>query len=204
MNSPRTLTVLVLLACAALLGACGPKRTELSGLASAQAPNWRAGDYWEFTSRTRSPFAMAQRMEVVSVGQEIVLRGDGDAGKVVRLNPDLSVRESKGGVLSYSVASGVDAYLVFPLEVGAAKTFTQSANVPKGTQNYTNVVTVEAAEEITVPAGTFKTFRIRVDKRNDTGWSGSYTMWYAPEVGYFVRVVDTHRNDAKLVKFGKR
>jgi hypothetical protein len=29
-------------------------------------------------------------------------------------------------------------------------------------------------------------------------------MWYAPEVGYFVRVVDTQNNIAELVKYGRK
>jgi len=43
-----------------------------------------------------------------------------------------------------------------------------------------------------------------VNKKNDTGWSGVYQMWYAPEVGYFVRIVDTHNNSVVLEKFGSR
>lgn len=187
----------------ALLGACA-KTTPLASLPTAQAPQWKPGDFWEFSGKSRSAFALASRMEVKSVGEEIVLVGDGDPAKLLRLDKDFSVRESNGTLLQYSVASGKDAYVFFPLAVGEARTFTQSTGTKKGSQTYTNTVSVEAAEEITVPAGTFKAFRIRVNKKNDTGWSGVYQMWYAPEVGYFVRIVDTHNNSVVLEKFGSR
>ena len=187
-----------------LLSACGPKTAPLSGMPAAQAPQWKPGDYWEFTSKSRSPFALAERMQVQSVGEELVLIGNEDPSRKLRLDKDLCVKESSGTLLKYSVASGKDAYIFFPLTVGATQSFQQSTALPKGTQGYVNTVIVEAAEQLTVPAGTFKTFRIRVNKKNDTGWSGFYILWYAPEVGYFVRIVDTYNNIAELVKYGRK
>ncbi|MFP5222225.1 MAG: hypothetical protein ACLGSA_08050 [Acidobacteriota bacterium] len=201
--APRALMAILAVLAMALLGACA-KTAPLTSLPTAQAPQWKPGDFWEFSSKSRSAFALASRMEVKSVGEEIVLLGDGDPAKILRLDKDFSVRESNGSLLQYSVASGKDAYVFFPLSVGETRTFTQSTGTRKGAQTYTNTVTVEAAEEITVPAGTFKAFRIRVNKKNDTGWSGFYQMWYAPEVGYFVRIVDTHNNVVVLEKFGSR
>lgn len=197
------LQVMLAVLALALLGACA-KTTPLASLPTAQAPQWKPGDFWEFSGKSRSAYALASRMEVKSVGEEIVLVGDGDPAKLLRLDKDFSVRESNGTLLQYSVASGKDAYVFFPLAVGETRTFTQSTGTKKGSQTYTNTVSVEAAEEITVPAGTFKSFRIRVNKKNDTGWSGVYQMWYAPEVGYFVRIVDTHNNVVVLEKFGSR
>ncbi len=187
-----------------MLGGCASKSTTIAPLPPAQAPQWKPGDFWEFSGKTRSPFVLAERMEVKTAGDEIVLVGDGNPAKFARLNRDFSVRESAGGMLAYSVESGKDAYIFFPLTVGETRTYTQSTGTKRGTQSYTNVVTVEASEQITVPAGTFKAFRIRVNKKNDTGWSGVYRMWYSPEVGYFVRIVDTHDNVAVLEKFGRK
>jgi hypothetical protein len=170
----------------------------------AQAPQWKPGDYWEFTTKSRSPFALAERMQVQTVGEELVLIGNEDPNKKLRLDKDLCVKESSGTLLKYSVASGKDAYIFFPLAVGATQSFQQSTVLPKGTQGYINTVIVEAADQLTVPAGTFKTFRIRVNKKNDTGWNGFYTLWYSPEVGYFVRIVDTYNNITELVKYGRK
>jgi hypothetical protein len=188
----------------AILAACAPKTAPVAQMPPAAAPQWKPGDHWVFTAKTRSPFAMAERMEVVQVGDEIVLTGNNDAARKVRLDQSLCVKESQGSLLKYSVSSGQDAYVFFPLAVGESRTFRHGAELAKGSQNYTNTVTVETAEEITVPAGKFKTFRIRVNKKNETGWNGTYMMWYAPEVGYFVRVVDTQNNIAELVKYGKK
>ena len=194
--------LVVLAAVAAALAGCASKTAPLAGgLPPAQQPRWVAGDTWEFTTKNRSPFTLSDTMSVAHVGEEILLIGRNDPNKSARLNADLSVRESRGGLLNYTVNSGKDAYIFFPLVIGEERTFKQSTNTPKGTQNYTNVVTVEGAERITVPAGTFDTFVIRVKKSNDTGWSGSYRLWYAPQVKYFVRIVDTHNGDAALVKY---
>lgn len=198
--SHALMAVLFLLA----LGACASRSMPIAPLPPAQAPQWKPGDFWVFSGKTRSPFVLAEHMEVKSSGDEIVLVGDGNPARFARLNKDLTVRESAGGMLSYSVDSGKDAYVFFPLAVGESRTYTQSTSTKRGTQNYTNVVTVEASEQITVPAGTFKAFRIRVNKKNDTGWSGVYRMWYSPEVAYFVRVVDTHDNVAVLERFGRK
>jgi len=171
-------------------------------LPAAQAPAWKKGDYWVFTSRSRSPFALAERMEVASTGDETVLIGDQSPKKRAVLDKEFSVKESSGGMLSYDVISGKDAYLFFPMAVGDSRTFKQTTNTRKGAQSYTNTVTVEAAEEIAVPAGKFKTYRIVVSKKNTTGWNGVYRMWYSPDLGYFVRIQDTHGNNSELKSFG--
>jgi len=195
--------LLLLLLAIALNWGCAPKGTPLASLPEAPAPQWKPGDYWEFTGHNRSAFAISDRMEVVSVGEEIVLRGRGDTGRQTTLAGDFSVTGTKGGIVAYHVVSGKDAYLLFPMKVGASQTVRHTANTPKGAQNYTMTVSVEAAEEVTVPAGTFKTFRLRVAKKNDTGWNGDYLMWYAPEVGYFVRIFDTQGNQVSLVRYGR-
>lgn len=185
------------------LGACAPKTTAISGLPPASAPQWKPGDFWEFTARSRCPFAAFERMEVASVGSEIVLTG-GDPNRKVRLDKDFGVKESNGTLLSFTVGSGQDGYVFFPLAVGQSRTFNQSTTVKGNVNTYTSVVTVEAAEEITVPAGTFKAFRIRVEKKSGSGWKGSSQLWYAPDAGYFVRIVDTHGNVTSLVKYGRK
>lgn len=205
MTGLRLRHFLVVLCALLALDGCAPKAAPVAHMeAVPDAPRWKPGDYWVFSAKTRSAFALAQRMEVKSVDGEIVLEGNGDPAQKAVLDSDLSVRESSGTLLKYRVESGKDAYIFFPLAVGQSRTFTQSTGTAKGGQKYTNTVMVEDAEEITVPAGTFKAFRIRVEKRNETGWSGVYRLWYAPEVRYFVRIVDTHENSAVLEKYGRK
>ncbi len=196
------LHLLVLVALAVALGGCSAKTAPIAGgLPPAQQPHWTAGDTWEFSSRNRSPFALADIMTVVHAGEEILLIGNSDPNKTARLHADFSIKESRGGILKYSVNSGKDAYIFFPLVFGEERAFKQTATTSKGTQNYTNVVTVEGAEQITVPAGTFKAFVIRVKKSSDSGWSGTYRLWYAPDVKYFVRIIDANNGDVVLVKY---
>jgi len=204
MTERAALRLALLLAVALLLPGCAASRRTVEALPPAAQPQWKPGDWWSFSARTRSPFAMAQRMEVRSVGEEIVLIGDGEAAKSATLNKDLSVRSVSGPMLSYSVNSGTDAYVFFPMAVGQTRIFTQNTTTAKGSATYTNTVTVEAAEEITVPAGVFKAFRIKVTKKSDTGWSGVYTLWYAPEAAFFVRVVDVRGNNAVLEQYGRK
>lgn len=191
-----------LVALAAVLAGCAKKSAPIAGgLPPAQQPRWAVGDTWEFTSKNRSPFALADAMAVAHVGEDILLIGNNNPNKTARLNADFSVKESVGGLLKYTVNSGKDAYIFFPLTIGEERIFKQTTTTPKGTQNYTNVVTVEGAEQITVPAGTFNAFQIRVKKSNDTGWSGTYRLWYAPDVKYFVRIIDANNGDVSLVKY---
>jgi len=198
----RCLFVLAIVAAAA---GCARQSAPLAGgLPPAEQPRWTTGDTWEFSSRNRSPFTLADSMAVAHVGEDILLLGNNNPNKIARLNADLSVKESTGGVLKYTVNAGKDAYIFFPLKIGEERTYKQTTTTPKGTQNYTNVVTVEGAEQITVPAGTFKAFRIRVRKSNDTGWSGTYRLWYAPDVKYFVRVIDANKGDVVLTKYSVR
>lgn len=57
------------------------------------------------------------------------------------------------------------------------------------TARYANRFTVEAYELVTVPAGTFKAFRIRHDQENLTvGRRFTGTSWWSPDVRWFVRI----------------
>jgi len=77
----------------------------------------------------------------------------------------------------------------YPLEVG--KTWTKSYRVTiaatKQTIPFDQTSKVEAYEEVTVPAGTFKTFKI---VSSDT--TGSETVsWSSPEVGMWIKRIET-------------
>lgn len=73
----------------------------------------------------------------------------------------------------------------YPLEVG--KSWTKNASVTihpaKRTISYTMTVKVEAYEDVTVPAGTFKAFKVHV---TDT-LGNDDTNWLSPELGLFIK-----------------
>lgn len=77
----------------------------------------------------------------------------------------------------------------YPLEVG--KTWTRSCRVTVHAANQTipfdSTSRVEAYEEVTVPAGTFKTFKII---SSDTTGSETVT-WSDPEVGMWIKRIET-------------
>jgi len=79
----------------------------------------------------------------------------------------------------------------FPLTVG--KTWTESARMtmPNGkVVPHENACTVEGREEVTVPAGTFMTFKIHCTSPRGL----EITQWYAPELG--LNVKQTQRRSA--------
>ena len=85
-----------------------------------------------------------------------------------------------------------EKWLHFPLAVG--KTWDRDYQGRSAERNrliqYQNRYTVLTNEEITVPAGTFKTFKIKHEQTHLTGgtkrWGVRY-FWYAPGVGYYIK-----------------
>ena len=81
-------------------------------------------------------------------------------------------------IMSYDPPMGYD----YPLEVG--KTWTKSYRVTihasKQTIPLDSTWKVESYEDVTVPAGTFKAFKVSF-----SGTLGEeFTMWYIPELGF--------------------
>jgi hypothetical protein len=85
-----------------------------------------------------------------------------------------------------------EKWLPFPLTVGKTwKTEVQGPSAERGRiTTYNNQFTVLAYEELTVPAGKFKTFKIKHEQENfrsgSRRWGARY-FWYAPEVGYYIK-----------------
>jgi hypothetical protein len=85
-----------------------------------------------------------------------------------------------------------EKWLPFPLTVGKKWEYQRSGpSAERGRiTSYNNQFTVLAYEELTVPAGTFKTFKIKHEQENfrsgSRRWGARY-FWYAPEVGYYIK-----------------
>jgi hypothetical protein len=85
---------------------------------------------------------------------------------------------------------------LWPIEVG--KSWTRAQRVTnhgtKLTTSYEITQKVEAYEDVTVPAGTFKTFRIStVNTLGDEN-----TVWFSPNLGIFVKQVNKRTNKHAL------
>ncbi len=88
----------------------------------------------------------------------------------------------------------------FPLAVGKQWNFvTESANGSGDASATEYTVTVEAAEELTVPNGTYACLRIR--SVSTDGDSPGTVLWYAPNVGT-VRLRTGDGASAELIYFG--
>jgi len=75
---------------------------------------------------------------------------------------------------------------MFPLEVGNSDSATfAGAGYSSGVYIYSYEVL--GIEDITVPAGTFHTFKIEV-RQDSKGYSDLKTFWYSPELGWSVKV----------------
>jgi hypothetical protein len=78
---------------------------------------------------------------------------------------------------------------LWPLRVGNQVSFVNQANIDR---SYDETYRVVRHEMATVPAGTFDTFIIEWDGRGTDQYANGYhetaTFWYAPEIGYVVKV----------------
>ncbi|MBI4490418.1 MAG: hypothetical protein HY694_15150 [Deltaproteobacteria bacterium] len=78
--------------------------------------------------------------------------------------------------------------LDFPLSVGKTWETSYFASASSGRVYYfTNYFTVQSYEEVAVPAGTFKAFKIQQHQVLSASSYGVRYLWYAPEVGYYVK-----------------
>lgn len=191
----RTLLVLVGLALIAV-GCAGAKTRPIAGgeSAVAEAPTFKVGDEWRFAGpRYRS------RVRVVSVDANgivttrEVLTGPHDTCPGCRYFRDANLTLVK--VLDAQGQPWPEAelgvkYLDFPLRVGKQWTQTMDLQSTGGpTYTYVNRFKVEAYEEITVKAGTFRAFRLAESSENvGAPWRAVRTTWWSPDVRWFVRI----------------
>jgi hypothetical protein len=184
---------------AALLLSIALAGCESSGVSRtvqmAERPIWTAGTSW--TYRGRGPagaYTVTRKVlrEGTFQGRDCYEIEAGDArywyttqlGYLARTQGDKTVR----------LASPPEDWQ-WPLQVGkqwsATVTWTDS-----GAQERTYVLTgvwmVEAYEEIKVPAGTFKAFKV---SRREIESGASQNFWYSPEVKGWVKVRGTNTAD---------
>jgi hypothetical protein len=158
----------------------------------AEALTFKVGDEWRWEGAS---YPMYSRVVEVL-----------DSGSVVEANVDLwcwqgcrYIRDRKGMATSGVNDKGEPVYVMglnqldFPLKVG--KEWTQRLDLRQVSDGamrpYDNRWKVEAFEVVTVKAGTFKAFRItwRQDNRGEHTWSGTWSLWWSPEVKAYVKRV---------------
>jgi hypothetical protein len=152
-----------------------------------EAPTFKPGDRWNYTN---GYFA-----EVVGLDDGLVVTTSNFSRwcKDCRYYRDThytAVKILDGNGRSVGEQTGGEKLLDFPLRVG--KKWDQATRMKEISTNrpvqYSNTYSVEAFEEITVAAGTFKAFRIRWYSRHPDGtWSGQCDVWWSPDVRNFIK-----------------
>ena len=159
-------------------------------LQPAVAPVWKLGDEWSFQQESPPEkltyVDVLSREETVDGIQCYVIASAGSEYYYRRTDIALYLRrDSSGGTVYRHVPP--HAFLAWPMMVGKEWQETTNRERPQIPQSeeFRLVMRIEATETVTVPAGTFDTFKI-VRRNNRTGLVDG-EFWYSPDVRYLVR-----------------
>jgi hypothetical protein len=175
-----------LVALAALLPACESAGRSRS-VVMAERPRWAAGDSWTYRGKGRDgAYTITRRVisEGAFEGREAYEVQAGDArywyskqlGYIARVDGDRVLRR----------ASPPEDWQ-WPLQVGKSwsATVTWEDDAPPRRFVLIALWAVEAYEEITTPAGTFKAFKV---SRREVQSGATQEFWYSPAVKGWVKV----------------
>ena len=169
-------------------------------LLRAERPDPKVGDstvYRELVVRTGEKRDTSLVVTAIDA-DKIVLEAGGSTSGARTFTRDLNPVEIKTGELVTSTFKPFWPYLQFPLAVGRrwdipfdVEVVARPANRNAKWQLKARVV---AAEAVTVPAGTFQSFKIVYDasfatRQGGQSWTGAHkeTAWYAPELQRIVK-----------------
>ena len=153
------------------------------------APSWSVGDEW--TYRWESPQGSGTVTWWVSRDEEIegqpywVMEGANQ--EIWHRKSDLAVAQVALGKRLQSRNHPPHQFLDWPLSVGKAweRAFQEERPVTRETRDVLFRYHVEAAETVTVPAGTFQTLKI---VRRIRSGAVATELWYSPEVRQWARI----------------
>jgi hypothetical protein len=161
----------------------------LYGQDKVEAPVWNVGDKWTW----KRVDGATLYSEVVNVKDDLYLLKMGK-------DPDLYGYDKKTMNVKYLIKEGgrqekaVFAWrsvLDFPMFVGKKWSNITYGKPARGQYEvtYTNEFNIEGVEDITIPAGTFKCYKIRLKQtnmsvRHESGW---VLYWYSPEVKIWIK-----------------
>jgi len=174
-----------------------------------EAPVWKHGTEWTYryggpAGGGTSVWSVAREEAIDGVPHYVLKSGAREI--FYRKSDRASSRETVDGVIVSKYTPSRVLYK-WPMSVGQSWEQTLSEERPKDRQKSERVdtVTVEGEETVTVPAGTFKTFKI-VCRNKKTG-TIRYEMWYSPEVGQWVKLrenLDSGQRVGELMVFKLR
>ena len=176
-----------------------------SAVALAQSPaamptSFVEGERWEarmtFTPDIGAPAAPSRTVIKADGG----LRFQNHRGNVYPLNVPYETSP-------FFNTKSLNAWRQWPLEVGKTWTFEGEFTPSVGVARLRQTATVVALEDVTVPAGTFKAFKITYIGTATAGgqtWHRNETYWYAPDVKTDVKAsIDTpaHQGSMELTAY---
>jgi hypothetical protein len=163
------------------------------------APIWRVGDEWEYAYKGPSDSGTyvwsVVRVEVLEgVPQYVVKTG---AREIFYRVSDLAVSVERVDTVVVMRETPPRLIYSWPLTVGQRweEIHRQERPVDRQTTERNSVWTVEAEETVTVPAGTFRTFKI-VWRNKNTGAMNT-EVWYAPDVKQWVKIREVLSNGTR-------
>jgi hypothetical protein len=185
-----------------------PKGADALG--PIQAPVWNVGDEWAY--RYESPsgagtFVWAvDRIELLD-GQEHYVIKTGTREIFYRTADFAFTRESLDGAVVRRDTPANWRWTNFPMAVGDSWSmkFREERPLDGQTEDVARSCRVEGEEAVTVPAGTFPTFRVVCRNTRNDAWY--MTSWYAPQIKQAVRVefaVTGSRQTRELIKYRHR
>ncbi len=171
------------------------------------APAWKPGYEWAFrweSPRGKGTFVWSVDREELVDGVECYVVKAGEQREIYWRKTDLAYYMDKVSGVVEERSTPAELRYAWPLETG--KTWTQTFHYERlrdrTTQEIASACQVEGEETITVPAGTFRTFKI-VCRSQRTG-SLRHESWYSPEVKQKVRERDYFSygiRDRELIAF---
>jgi hypothetical protein len=189
-----------------LLTACASQRTASTGqeVAAAQpgqsvrppsiepaiTPVWKVGDEWSFqyeSATSKGTFVeVVQREETVDGIDCFVVSSAGSEYYYRKKDLAYYIQKDSSGRIFRRY---VPPHLLFswPIAIGKQwqETITQERPQTRETKEFRNAWSVEAAETVTTPAGTFAT--LKIVRRNSRSGQIDGEFWYSPEVRYWVQ-----------------
>ena len=188
------------LAALLVLAGCAGMETKTAPIAGAEnivvdAPTYKVGDEWRYTGGVFSQvIGFEGDLHITASNRDRFCQG---CRYLLDRNGTVVKTLDAQGNPTQSATQGLK-FLDFPLRVG--KTWSQDIDLRQTSTGamrpYSNTWKVEAYEEITVKAGTFKAFRIgwHQENRGPYGWSGDATFWWSPDVKAAVKSI-AHTSD---------
>jgi hypothetical protein len=158
--------------------------------ASLMAPKWNVGDEWTFSVETpdrKGTFAWSVlRTETVD-GTDYYVLGHGADGEAFFRSSDLAWYQDRSGGQVTARATPAQLRYTWPLGVGHEWEQTVTVVRTFGPSPATTVraCRIEAEETVSVPAGTFKTFKTVC--RNKTTNEVIHQTWFAPAAKLWVK-----------------